>query len=226
MSEDDLRQFITTFQDFLAPKLDVYEQAIYLYVFRHSRLIGLDEIALGLKSARHRLAVGIGTAGSPMSESTATEKLLSLQKKGCIEVLRTTHAGRLMKIRLPSEIPHLIPDPTSDHIVDVEALDFYSDEKNRLLLLKRENYRCFYTLKTLVADNFVIDHVTSRPLGDNSYRNCVAASREANNRKGAMAAEDFLRKLYREDFLSENELEDRLSYLRKLKAGELKPPMS
>ena len=34
----DLHEFIANFHDFLAPKLDSYEQAIYLYVFRHSKL--------------------------------------------------------------------------------------------------------------------------------------------------------------------------------------------
>ena len=32
------KQFIEQFQDFLSPKLDTYEQALYLYIFRHSRL--------------------------------------------------------------------------------------------------------------------------------------------------------------------------------------------
>lgn len=31
----DLQKFILDFQDHLAPRLDTYEQAIYLYVFRH-----------------------------------------------------------------------------------------------------------------------------------------------------------------------------------------------
>ena len=56
-----------------------------------------------------------------------------------------------------------------------------------------------------------------------SYRNCVAASREANNKKGAMSAEDFLRRLFREGYLSEPEFQDRLHALARLKAGELRP---
>lgn len=91
------------------------------------------------------------------------------------------------------------------------------------MILKRENYRCFYTLEKLDEKNFVIDHVVSRPNGDNSYRNVVAASREANNRKGSMAADDFVRKQFREGFLSAFELEENLLQLSRLKAGELKP---
>jgi hypothetical protein len=37
MTSDELREFFQQFQDYLAPKLDTYEQAIYLYVFRHGR---------------------------------------------------------------------------------------------------------------------------------------------------------------------------------------------
>ena len=68
-----------------------------------------------------------------------------------------------------------------------------------------------------------MEHVVSRPAGNNSYRNCVAASREANNKKGATSAEDFLRRLYRDGFLSESEFLDRQEALSQLKAGLLKP---
>ena len=70
---------------------------------------------------------------------------------------------------------------------------------------------------------YVIEHVISRPEGDNSYRNLVAACRECNNRKGAVAAEEFLRTLYRDALLERAEFEDRLVLLGKLRSGELKP---
>ncbi|MGH9598742.1 MAG: HNH endonuclease, partial [Terracidiphilus sp.] len=109
--------------------------------------------------------------------------------------------------------------------VDIEAMDFFDVHENRLLLLKREGYKCFYTLQRLNGDNFVVEHVVSRPEGNNSYRNCVAASREANNRKGNATAEDFLRRLFREGYLGESEFEDRMSALAKLREGLLKPPL-
>ncbi len=220
----DLREFLIQFQDHLAPKLDAYEQAIYLYVFRHSRLLGLEEVTIGFKSARSRMACGIGEKGKPMSENTAYIKLSSLQEKGCVEILRTTHTGRVLKLRLPEEIPGIIPATPIEVVPDLEQMDFFLVPENRLFLLKRENYRCFYTLQKLDESNFVVEHVVSRPLGDNSYRNCVAASREANNKKGAMSAEDFLRKLFRDGYLSDGDFQDRLELLAKLKRGELKPP--
>jgi hypothetical protein len=104
----DLREFIAQFQDHLAPKLDTYEQAIYLYVFRHSRLIGLEQVTLGFKSARRRMARGAGEKGKAMSLATVYLKLASLQAKGCIDILRITDAGRELKLYLPSEIAGLI----------------------------------------------------------------------------------------------------------------------
>ena len=40
----DIEAFIIEFQDHLAPRLDTYEQAIYLYLFRHTRLLGITEL--------------------------------------------------------------------------------------------------------------------------------------------------------------------------------------
>jgi len=222
----DLREFIIQFQDHLASKLDTYEQAIYLYIFRHSRLLGIEEATIGFKSARSRMACGIGEKDKPMSESTAYAKLASLESKGCIEILRTTHTGRSLRLRLPSEIPGLIPPLVAEAEPDIEDMDFFNVPENRMLLLKRENHRCFYTLQRLDESNFVVEHVVSRPVGDNSYRNCVAASREANNKKGSFSAEDYLRQLFRDGFLSETEFKDRIHHLALLRSGELKPPIS
>ena len=221
----DLRDFIVQFQDHLAPRLDTYEQAIYFYVFRHSRLVGIEEVTIGFKSARTRLATGVGEGGKPMSEGTAYKKLASLQAKGCITNVRTNHTGRVLRLHLPSEIDGLVTEPAVEVELDLEAMDFFGVAENRMLLLRREGHRCFYTFEELDKNNFIVEHVVSRPEGNNSYRNCVAASRETNNKKGSMSAEDFVRRLFREGFLSEAEFQDRLQAIIKLKAGELPPPM-
>lgn len=41
-----------------------------------------------------------------------------------------------------------------------------------------------------------------------------------------MAAEDFLRKLFRDGFLPASELDERMLQLSRLKAGELRPTLS
>src|ERR1035437_3805201 len=206
----DLKEFFIQFQDHLAPKLDTYEQAIYLYIFRKSRRLALDMCTIGFNSERTRLATGSCEKGKPMGRSTCELKVQSLEEKGCIRVVRVNHDGRLLRLNLPSEIPGIIPLPAQESEVDIEVMDFFNVSSNRLLLLKRENYKCFYTLQKLDKDNFIVEHVVSRPAGNNSYRNCVAASREANNKKGATSAEDYLRRLFRESYLSESEFQDRM----------------
>jgi len=219
----DSDQFIKDFQDYLAPRLDTYEQAIYLYVFRHTRLLGKEEDVIGFKSARRRMACGIGEKGKPMSEGTAYLKLQSLQEKKCIDIVASEYDGRRIRLRLPREIPDLIPDECESAPPDLETLDFFTPEENRALILSREGFQCFYCLCKLDKKNYVIEHVNSRPDGNNSYRNVVAACRQCNNRKGSSDAEAFLRTLYRESVLGIAEFENRISQLQRLRAGELKP---
>jgi hypothetical protein len=220
----DTKQFIEQFQDYLAPKLDTYEQALYLYIFRQSRLLGADEVVIGFKSARRRMACGIGEAGRPMSENTAYEKLRSLQSKGCIEIVASEHSGRRIRLKLPDEILGIIPPPATQAApLSIEEMDFFAVPENRTMILEREEHSCFYCLRVLTAESYVIEHVVSRPTGDNGYRNVVAACRECNNRKNDSTAEDYLRALYRELYLSADDLQNRLVKLGRLKNGELKP---
>lgn len=222
----DLDRFLKDFHDHLAPRLDTYEQAIYLYVFRHSRLLGAEDVVIGFKSARRRMACGIGQMGKPMSENTAYEKLQSLESKGCLSVLDSTRAGRKIRLLLPSEIPGVVVSDPSPQLLDLEAEDFFAVDTNRPRILAREGHRCFYCLRQLTPENYVIEHVVSRPAGNNSYRNVVAACRQCNNRKDASSAEDWLRTLYREGLLGASEFQDRMSHLERLRAGELKPPVA
>jgi hypothetical protein len=221
----DPKLVLAEFVDYLSPRLDTYEQAIYLYAMRHSRLEGREEIVIGFKSARKRLAMGSGEKGKPMAEGTCYEKLRSLQDKGCLRILGTEREGTRLRINLPSEMDGLIPPGLVAQALSLEEMDFFAVPANRAAILRREGGRCFYCLRAIAESNFVIEHVVSRPAGTNSYSNVVAACIGCNNRKGDVAAEDFLRRLYREGFLNEGDLEARLNALRQLRAGEMRPVM-
>jgi len=82
----DVKQFLIEFQDYLAPKLDTYEQAIYLYILRKNRLLEQDEVTISARSERTKMAIGIGKAGTPMSDRIFRKKLKSLEAKGCFEI--------------------------------------------------------------------------------------------------------------------------------------------
>lgn len=219
----DAAEFIATFQDHLAPKLDMYEQAIYLYVYRHSRLIGQDEVVVGFKSARQKLAFGIGKQGTPPSEGVVYEKVRSLEQKGCLKVIDSERGGTRLRLFLPNEIPGLMPLQSVASQVDLEAVDFFEIPEHREAILRREGHKCFYCQRQITAESYVIEHVISRPLGDNGYRNLVAACRQCNNRKGAERVEDFLRVLYRDGLLSHDEFQERTAQLVRLRNGELRP---
>ena len=219
----DLQQLLIDIQDHLVPRLDTYEYAIYSYLFRHSRLIDKGDVVAGFKSARRRMACGIGEKGKPMSENTAYEKLRSLQEKGCIVILDSTRQGRKIRVNLPSEIKGVIPVPDSSLRADMETEDFFENEENRQRILDREDHRCFYCLRILLPENYVIEHVVSRPEGNSGYRNVVAACTQCNNRKGSASADEWLRTLYREGLLDAPAFQDRLSHLAKLGGGELRP---
>lgn len=219
----DAAQFLKDLQDHLAPRLDTYELSIYLYVVRNSRLEGREEAVIGFKSARTLMALGIGKAGSPMSETVCYEKLRSLAGKGCLKLLGTERGGTRVRVLLPDEMTGVVPAPVADAVLTIETMDFFDVPENRPLILAREGGRCFYCLRGVNAENYVLEHVVSRPIGTNGYRNVVAACRQCNNRKGASSAEDLLRTLYRESLLSAEEFESRVSHLERLKAGELAP---
>ncbi len=216
-------KFMKEFIDLLAPRLDTYEQAIYLYAVRHSRLVDQAEVVIGFKSARKTFAFGIGKKGTPLSEGVCYEKIRSLEAKGCIKILGSERSGTRLQVFLPEEIEGVIEPRTDAVSLSLEEMDFFNVPENRNLIVKRENHKCFYCLRQLNDENYVIEHVQSRPEGNCSYRNIVAACRNCNNRKGASPAKDHLRTLYREGFLGECEFENRMSHLELLLAGELKP---
>jgi len=222
----DLEQFVKQFHDHLAPRLDTYEQAIYLYIFRHGRLVGKDGIVIGFKSARARMACGIGEGGKPMSESTAQRKLQSLVAKGCIKIVASEREGRRIRLLLPSEIPGIVTALIETAPISIEDMDFFEVLQNRPMILKRDGYHCFYCMRELNVSTYVLEHVVSRPAGNNSYRNLVSACRECNNRKKALSAEEFIRMLYREAVLNSDELKIRIANLEKLRNGELQPDVA
>ena len=155
-----------------------------------------------------------------MAEGTCYDKLESLKAKGCLEI-SPDRGGSRIRLKLPFEIPGVVVVASQIPPLTIEEMDFFDVEENRRLILQREGHKCFYCLRSIAPNNYVIEHIVSRPQGNNGYRNLVAACVQCNNRKGSSEAEDFLRVLYREALLAVSEFEQRLSHLQRLKLGEL-----
>jgi len=220
----DAKQTLEEVVDHLLPRLDTYEAAIYLYALRHGPLQGAPELVIGFKSARREMAFGIGERGKPMSEGTCYKKLGTLADKGRVRVLSSERAGTRIRVLLPAEIDGVIPVTNASETIDWESVDFFAAPEHRALIVAREAGRCFYCRATISDANYVIEHIVSHPDGDGSYRNVVAACRRCNNRKSGTQADDFLRTLFREGFLSDTDLKERLSALEAVTTGRLRPP--
>ena len=222
----DIGLELQAFSDHVAPNLDVYEQAIFIYLLRHSYLEGSDSLVIGLKSTRKKMGFGAGDASRPMSESTITKKVQSLEEKGLIRKTGSGRSGTRLTVLKPTETSFFGEASQPPVQANIEEIDFFDDPVGREAILRREGSRCFYCFVSLDKDNYVMEHVVSRPAGDGSYTNIVAACRTCNNKKSNVSAEDFLRTLYREKLLSESEFDERLSALSDLKAGRLVPELS
>ena len=117
-----------------------------------------------------------------MSEHVVYEKLRSLQTKKCLRNLGTESGGTRLQAYLPDEIEGVISVTPAVSEISIDQMDFFDVPENRLLILAREEGRCFYCRCAVGAENYVIEHVVSRPLGTNGFRNVVAACRSCNNR--------------------------------------------
>ncbi len=219
----DARTAIEQFQDYLAPQLDVYEQAVYLYILRHSRFEGKPRVTVELKSARHQIARGLGRRGSRLGARTCLDKLRSLDAKGCITLSGKSDDAPTVRVFLPSEMPGLIEQIGGENADELESMDFFNEAINRRRIFKREGGRCFYCRRKLNESNTAIDHVASRPPGDNGFRNVVASCKRCNNRKGDSSPADLLRVLFRESVVNADLLSDRLEAIQMLREGRLRP---
>ncbi|MDE2096059.1 MAG: HNH endonuclease [Patescibacteria group bacterium] len=220
MDNLDLARTIEEIEDYLIPflKLNPYERSLYYHLFRQSRLINKEEIIFVISSAP--TTVGL-------TDFSARKQLRTMDKKGCIKIVEVRRDGLKIKVFLPAEIEGCVVErETEVKPIDIESINFYSDQKYRATILKRENSECFYCLKKINAENYVLDHLTSQMNGgDNSYRNIVAVCHECNSKKAGKNGDDFVRTLYRDGILSEKDLEKRLAMIQQVVDGEIKPEL-
>jgi hypothetical protein len=227
----DTKKFLENYVDFMMPNLGFYEQAIYLFLFRHSRLHGRDEIVQAFKALPDRMKLGrstgkgVGKNTETTSEATIRKNIDNLVEKGYLKV-QTTNRGRKFSVVLPDEISGLcINEVPEEAQINIEEIDFFAPENREFILLREEN-ECFYCKCQLSSDNYVMEHVVSRPKGNNSYKNIVASCIDCNNRKGNQDVDDFARGLYRVKILNQQEVEELFQKLDKLRVGELKPQIA
>lgn len=219
---EDLTEILIEIQDKLVPLLDSYEQAIYHYLFRHTYLAGKEQTLFSTRTAE--IGLGSGDRTKPPSWKTRSDRLKTLEQKGCVRIVERSNKGMLVEIILPSQMPFLQQVEVPPSEMNIEELDFYKDRRLLQSILEREGFKCFYTGRKVSTDNCYLDHVTPQAKGgDNSYRNIVAACFDANSMKNDKDADNFIRLLYREELITLVEFNSLKSKLLALRNGELAP---
>jgi hypothetical protein len=215
------------FEDLVAPqlKLSAVDHAVYSHLLRHSRLEGKRRLHLSMnrlgRGTRHaplrrgRTECGAPPGGERRAAAGGT------QQSGTRD--RGAAAGRDARGEDEARGGKLVrrdehPEP------GVEKGNFWKDKAVRQAIHRREGGACFYCLRRVKARLRCIDHVVPQVrCGPSSYRNLVSSCGDCNAQKGEEDAGNFLRKLYREEKLTQEELNGRLRALKELVAGKLRP---
>ena len=220
----DAAQVWRDVEDRLVPRLrmSMIERTVYYHLVRHTRLEGRPR----LRCSMTWLAAGTG-----LSPGGARGGLRSLAEKGALRILSRSKHGHVVSLRLPREIPEC-QKRRRRATIDLEGADFLRQAWLREAIHRRERDRCFYCRRRVYYRTRALDHVFPRAEAArdqrgrrniNSYRNLVSCCTECNVEKGSRPVADFLRALYREGRLNAAELADRLTALKALARGRLKP---
>ena len=216
-------------EDQLAPRLrlSVIDRTVYSHLLRHSRLEG----KLRLRFSILWLGRNIRLSTGPVRE--AVRRLVA---QGALRLVQRSKAGHVVEVRLPDEIRAVRLNRIETRAatkedgaaarapVNLEEVDFLQNKPLRKAIHARERGQCFYCLRRTTPTVQCLDHVVPQArLGRNSYRNLVSSCMECNAQKGEKAADDFLRRLYRERRLTAAELAARLRALDALASGKLRP---
>jgi hypothetical protein len=227
-SEAAALQIWKQFEDLVVPqlKLSVVDHAVYSHLLRHSRLEGKRRLHLSMNK------LGRCTRLSAAGARNAVRRLVA---KGALRLVERSKAGHVIEVLLPEEMRGVrtkLAAASSSRGANArnwspEKGNFWKDKALRQAIHRREGGACFYCLRRVKARLRCIDHVVPQVrCGPNSYRNLVSSCGECNAQKREEDAGNFLRKLYREERLTLEELNGRLRALKELAAGKLRPEVT
>jgi 5-methylcytosine-specific restriction endonuclease McrA len=216
MKENNL---IIQIEDFIVPQLnlDIGEARLYYYLLRNTRIVGLTEQIFSIAKIAEILTY---------SKNAVKPRLKSMAKKGLIEVLDTGWNGTRIRVYIPEEINNVNLHIITESALDLEELDFFKEAELRKHIIKLHSERCFYCGKLLNESNTCIDHIDPQIKGGtNSYKNLVAACHGCNSKKNDSSAIDYLRQVFRNDLISEEEFQIKKTLLDKIRTGDLRPTL-
>lgn len=207
--EDFVREFDYATK-YLSRLLKVRPFVMYLLLFKRAYFEeGKRTISVKLSELGENLLSDIG---KPMSHDVVKRGVNDLVRLNI--VIRTpSRPGQVneYEIRLPSEIREVqemiqVDSAQDKDISDTRFDDYYTDPQRRLEILKRDGYKCFYCLREVQRDTFYLDHLEPRTAGGRNWQsNLVCSCKSCNTKKNATDAAAFLREVYRQDLLTQDE---------------------
>jgi 5-methylcytosine-specific restriction endonuclease McrA len=215
-------------EDVVVPRLglSLVDRAVYSHLLRHSHLEGWDRV---------QFTMGWLAQGTGIAPSTARHALRRLLELGAVRLVRRSNKCRTVEVRLPEEIQAALDSGDGRWRMTrtrvrawggLEEIDFLKNQKVRQAIHEREQGLCFYCLRRVDDGTRTLDHVVPQVEGGgNSYRNLVSCCADCNSCKAEGAADNFLRRLYREGRLTAAELSERLRALEELSLGKLRPAL-
>lgn len=228
MDTAELVKLYEEIQDRLAPLQTPYEQAVYRYLFRHSWAksggpqvtVGVRQIGVNLgQPARWR-----GKVGDRVPYNQVRRTLNSLTAKQHIRESSRSRQGTCYLVLLPVEILGAAGQVETD-VSDPYELDHYNVPERRGSILARDGRRCFYCQQAVDDLSYTIDHIVPvSQQGDHRPRNLITACHACNSQRAGRGVEDFLRDCYRRHLLSQDELQERFSYLEDVRANRKQLP--
>jgi len=220
-----LKEFLVEYDystKYLSRLLKVRGMIMYMLLFKQAYFEeGKRKIKIKLSELGENL---LSDLSKPMSHDVVKRGIADLIKIGIIEKT-PSRPGQINEytVKLPSEL-RLVQEfiekdkSETEEEYDNSTDDFFTNKSNRLEILKRDEFKCFYCLCDLNHDDFYLDHIFPRSNGGHDWKtNLVTSCRDCNTRKNTEDAESFLLSNYRKGLFSQNEFIEQKNKLEKLK---------
>ncbi|MFA5055186.1 MAG: HNH endonuclease [Dehalococcoidia bacterium] len=153
---DETKELICDFVDYLLPEITPYETSLYLYLLRHSFL---KNESYQLRIGKRTMADGYGKGarGIKTNYQHMTEVIKRLEDHGCITIGDTNREGTLYTVIPPCDIP-LVQQKMAITVSQVEEENYFNDSSKRLVVFDRDNWTCQYCGEKVTKENATLDH--------------------------------------------------------------------
>jgi len=190
--KDGLIETVKDVIDYLLPLQTPTEQAIYIYLFRNSVLIGKNTIQIGERSLAKSVskpAKGKLSKSKGLSYSTIRSNLRTLEEKTHISVLSTEQKGKIIRVKLPEDVEECRSLMYKDK--PKLEIDYYNDPSKRMEIFERDNWTCYFCGQKVTTKNATLDHyVPQFKGGKHSKENLKTACLICNSIKSGKTYEE------------------------------------